>query len=81
MAIRKGPYVFYNQLTGDRFRDLKDGLTKGGKKRRARRGHVAYIQAHFRFAADARRDRPGYGERAPWARGHLDNDALRPYQR
>jgi integrase len=28
MAIRKGPYVFYNQLTGDRFRDLKAGLTK-----------------------------------------------------
>ena len=53
---------------------------QSGKKRSARRSHLAYIQAHLRFAADARRDRPGYGERAPWARGHLDNDALRPYQ-
>jgi integrase len=25
-AMRKGPYVFYNQMTGDRFRDLKAGF-------------------------------------------------------
>ena len=25
-GMRKGPYVFYNQLTGDRFRDLKGGF-------------------------------------------------------
>jgi len=25
-GMRKGPYVFYNQMTGDRFRDLKTGL-------------------------------------------------------
>ena len=26
LAMRKGPYVFYNQMTGDRFRDLKAGF-------------------------------------------------------
>src|SRR6185295_10633703 len=25
-GVRKGPYVFYNQMTGDRFRDLKNGF-------------------------------------------------------
>jgi integrase len=26
LPMRKGPYVFYNQMTGDRFRDLKAGF-------------------------------------------------------
>lgn len=26
LGMRKGPYVFYNQMTGDRFRDLKAGF-------------------------------------------------------
>jgi integrase len=30
-AQQKCPYVFYNQLTGDRFRDLKAGLKKAVK--------------------------------------------------
>jgi integrase len=30
-AVRKCPYVFYNQLTGDRFRDLKASLSKAVK--------------------------------------------------
>ena len=31
--MRKGPYVFFNQMTGDRFRDLKAGFKPACKQR------------------------------------------------
>jgi site-specific recombinase XerD len=31
-GFKKGTYVFYNPLTGDRFRDLKASLKTAGKK-------------------------------------------------
>jgi integrase len=31
-GMKKGPYVFYNHMTGDRFRDLKAGLKLGCKQ-------------------------------------------------
>jgi integrase len=30
-AIKSCPYVFYNQITGDRFKDVKAGLKKAVK--------------------------------------------------
>ena len=32
--MRKGPYVFFNQMTGDRFRDLKAGFKLACKQAR-----------------------------------------------
>jgi integrase len=31
-SMKKGPYVFYNQMTGDRFRDLKTGFKQACKQ-------------------------------------------------
>lgn len=48
-AIRKGPYVFYNQMTGDRFRDLKAGFKLACKQ--AGLGGVTWHTLRHTFAS------------------------------
>jgi len=46
---KHGPYVFYNPMTGDRFRDVKAALTAAVK--RAGLGHVTWHMFRHTFAS------------------------------
>jgi integrase len=53
-AIGKGPYVFYNQMTGDRFRDVKNGLKKACQQAQIK--HTTWHVFRHTFASRLVRD-------------------------
>jgi integrase len=53
-AIKHGPYVFYNPMTGDRFKDVKGALAAAAK--RARVGKITWHMFRHTFASRLTRD-------------------------
>ena len=49
MAVQHGPYVFYNPMTGDRFKDVKGAIAAAVKRREAGQRYVAYVPPYVRL--------------------------------
>ena len=51
-GIKHGPYVFYNPMTGDRFKDVKGALAAAVKRAKTREGDLAHVPAYLCIPAD-----------------------------
>ena len=71
-----GPYVFFNPMTGDRFKDVKGALAAAVKAGGAEESDVAHVPAYVRISVNARRGRYRHRQGTAWAFGHQDHDAL-----
>ena len=77
---KHGPYVFYNPMTGDRFKDVKASPHRSSQTRRARACHLAYVPSHLRFPAHPQRRRYRDGEGAARAFQYQCYYAVRPFE-
>jgi integrase len=80
-GIQHGPYVFYNPMTGDKFKDVKGAIAAAVKRAGLGKITLAYVPPYFCFAAHSRGSRHRDRQGATRAFQYQHHDALRSLER